>query len=65
MVLREVLIQERPTVPKIALALGWAKSDVHGHLVNLRDLGLVRWEDGKVGTLRPAVRVVPFGEAAR
>lgn len=30
----------------------------------LRDAGLIAWEPGKAGTLRPLVQPVPYGEAA-
>jgi DNA-binding IclR family transcriptional regulator len=30
----------------------------YGSLTRLRDLGLVAWEDGKAGTLRPLVAAV-------
>jgi hypothetical protein len=32
-----------------------------GHLVKLRELGLVSWETGKQGTLHATVAAVPFG----
>jgi hypothetical protein len=63
LVMREVLLQSRPTIPSIGLALGRTKSSVHNSLFRLRQLGLVSWEDGRQGTLRPLVRPVPFGEA--
>ena len=64
-VLFETLMQPHPTVPSIADALGRSKATVHAHLVRLRRCGLVEWCDGSRGTLRPLVRVVPFGEAVR
>ncbi len=33
----------------------------HMSLLALRSLGLVTWDEGKQGTLRPLVREVPFG----
>jgi len=34
---------------------------VHKALVRLREEGLVTWESGTLGTLRPLVASVPFG----
>lgn len=49
----------RATVREVAMfAGGRSVSTIHHHLLNLRDAGLVDWEDGKGGTLRPLVGVV-------
>lgn len=40
-----------------------SKSTVWFHLEHLRRLGLVAWEDGKRGTLRPLVQVVAHSPA--
>lgn len=43
------------TIPKIQGFTGLrSKSTVADHLWSLRALGLVEWEDGKIGTIRPA-----------
>jgi predicted transcriptional regulator len=65
LVMREVLLQQRPTIPSIALALGRTKSTVHNSLFRLRQLGLVAWEDGRQGTIRSLVHLVPFGVEQR
>lgn len=57
-VLLAVLSQPRPTVPAVALAAGCSRGHAHALLVELRDAGLVTWERGRSGTLRPACRVV-------
>lgn len=50
------------TVREISLARGGCSAGaIHGHLVKLREAGLCDWEDGKIGTLRPLVAVVPAG----
>jgi len=35
-------------------ALGLTRSTIHEHLSALRKMGLVTWERGKMGTIRPA-----------
>lgn len=46
----------RVTVRSVAKRLGPAGvGSVHGHLSSLREAGLVAWEDGRGGTLRPLV----------
>ena len=57
-VLLAVVQQQRPTVRAVAAAVGLSVNTTHDHLVRLRRLGLVAWEDGKTGTLRPLVEVV-------
>lgn len=37
---------------------GFVASTTGVHIRTLRDLGLVSFEDDRVGTLRPAVRIV-------
>lgn len=48
----------RATVRSVARCAGLGVATTHLRLVQLRALGLVRWEPGRIGTLRPAVRVV-------
>lgn len=60
-VLLAVVNQRRPTVPSLVDELHKSKSTIHFHLMNLRRLGLVTWEHGKAGTLRPKVVERPFG----
>ncbi len=59
------LAETQPTVqiPDVCRECGIsAKSVVHYRLEALRDLGLVTWEPGRAGTLRPMVaRVVATG----
>ncbi len=57
-VLLAVLTQPRPTVRSVAAEVGRAVGHTHALLVELRDAGLVTWERGRRGTLRPACRVV-------
>lgn len=44
----------RATVRAVAARLDRCLATAHQHLVALRRQGLVRWEDGEHGTLRPA-----------
>lgn len=46
----------RATVRRVALRAGRSVATTHGHLVTLRDVGLVEWETYHAGTLRPLVR---------
>jgi DNA-binding IclR family transcriptional regulator len=48
----------RATVRGVAAERGCALNSAHDQLVELRSLGLVTWEDGRAGTLRPLVAVV-------
>jgi predicted transcriptional regulator len=48
----------RATFREVARTVGRSVSWTFGVLVLLRRLGLVTWEHGKTGTLRPAVRIV-------
>lgn len=49
----------RATVRSVAQAAGLrGPGSTLGHLRRLRLRGLVAWEDGRTGTLRPAVRRV-------
>jgi DNA-binding IclR family transcriptional regulator len=57
-VLLAVVILHRPTVRSVAAATGLSAARAHAQLVDLRRHGLVAWEDGKDGTLRPLVEVV-------
>ena len=51
----------RSTVRDVCERAGYrSTASVHAALVRLRDAGLVTWRDGKMGTLRPAVRPVGF-----
>lgn len=62
-VLLAVLDQRRPTVRGTARRTSLSVSTVHGHLIALRDAGLVTWEDGTRGTLRALVAPVPRPES--
>ena len=47
------------SVREVALVAGQRSAGmVHAHLVKLRRAGLVDWEPGKIGTLRPLVELV-------
>lgn len=46
------------TYAELIEATGFARVTIHHHLHRLRDFGLVTFEDGKNGTLRPTVRRV-------
>jgi Mn-dependent DtxR family transcriptional regulator len=46
------------TVRAVAAACGISTMGAHHRLRRLRDAGLVGWEDGRIGTLRPLVRRV-------
>lgn len=48
---------------ELVAATGLSRQPIHAHLHRLRDAGLVRFEDGKVGTLRPVVAPVAFRTA--
>ena len=60
-VLLAVIAQPNPSVRSVARAVGRSTQRAHHHLTLLREEGLVDWEPGKTGTLRPLVRVIPFG----
>lgn len=49
----------RATVRSVAAARGVTVGPIYEQLSRLRDLGLVAWEDGVGGSLRPAVEVLP------
>lgn len=49
----------RATVRSCAAAAGLSVNATHKRLRRLRAAGLVRWDDGRDGTLRPGVFVVP------
>ena len=50
------------SVRDVAKSSNRAVGTTHYHLCTLRDAGLVAWEEGLAGTLRPLVRAIPFGE---
>jgi DNA (cytosine-5)-methyltransferase 1 len=54
-VLFAVLHQDRPTVRTVAEATQLSISHAHMRLCELRVKGLVTWEEGKAGTIRPNV----------
>ena len=58
-----VLAARRPTVRTVAAATGKSLSVTHDRLHRLRRLGLVRFEPGRAGTMRPAVHAVPHRAA--
>lgn len=43
------------TYSDLIRATGLGRATVHKHLERLRDRGLVTWERGRMGTLRPCV----------
>lgn len=47
------------TMGDLVALLGLSRSTIHGHLVELRRDGLVTWEYGTMGTLRPLVHLAP------
>lgn len=47
-----------PSVSDLAREVGLSRTRVFMHLRDLRADGLVDWEEKRVGTLRPLVRVV-------
>lgn len=50
------------TVRHVAKRCHWRSLSIaHGHLCVARRLGLVTWENGLAGTLRPGVQVVANG----
>ena len=59
-----VMAGYRSNVRDVSRSSNRAVSTTYVHLCNLRNAGLVTWEDGRQGTLRPLVRAVPFGDAA-
>ena len=63
-ILFEVMEQKHPTVPSVALAAGCAWSTCVYHLNLLERAGLVAWEHGKAGTLRPLVRLEPLAASS-
>lgn len=48
----------RSTIRSVATQAGRCVATTYRHLLRLRDLGLVAWDETKVGTLRPTVREV-------
>lgn len=59
-VLVAVTLQSHPTVRSVAEYAGVGLFAAHRHLLQLRQLGLVSWEDGRTATLRSLVRIVPI-----
>lgn len=57
-VLLATVILHRPTTTTVAEATGLSRARTYTLLTRLRDRGLVTWEPGTVGTLRPCVDVV-------
>lgn len=56
---------ERATVRAVAAEARLASfGKAHRELVRLRELGLVTWDEGRTGTLRPTVAVVVPRRAA-
>lgn len=48
----------RATVGGVAQEAGYSSvGAIHHYLVELRDFGLVTWEDGRAATLRPLVTI--------
>lgn len=45
-------------IPELVEATGLPRVTVHAGLVDLRELGLIAWETGKQGTIRPTCRLV-------
>lgn len=62
-VLLAVLGEKRPTWATCAEASGLSMHIVRQRLHQLRDMGLVAFEDNKYGTLRATVRIVAMAEA--
>lgn len=52
---------QRTVIDDLVADLGRNRMVVHSHLLALRADGLVAWERGQKGTLRPLVRVVAHG----
>lgn len=50
-----------PTVRSVGRAIGLSPMTTHHHLRKLRAMGLVTWEPGTTGTLRPTCRIVAMG----
>ena len=61
-VLLAVLNQRRPTVRSVAMEAGRSVMGTHNALTQLRDEGLVTWDEGKQATLRPTVQEVPIAQ---
>lgn len=57
-VLLAVLCLPRPTTGTCARYTGLSTTTVHRRLHHLRDLGLISFESGKRGTIRPLFRRV-------
>ena len=51
----------RCTVRSVAEAAGLSTATTYSHLCHLRRRGLVAWERGRAGTLRPLVAAVAHG----
>ncbi len=51
----------RATVRSVAARADRSIEVTHRDLTRLRSEGLVTWDDGRHGTLRPLVRRVPWG----
>jgi DNA-binding IclR family transcriptional regulator len=57
----EYTAEGRVTVRAVARRLGVSTQTVCRHLRVLRDVGLVGWDDGTAGTLRPTFEVHECG----
>lgn len=55
-ILADVIAAGRTSQADIARRLGINVKTLHLHLIRLRRQGLVTWEDGKPGTVRPQAR---------
>jgi DNA-binding IclR family transcriptional regulator len=59
------LVGGAQTVRQVADTAGMSYATAWRYLVVLRRIGLVSWESGKDGTLRPMVQVIPIKAVAR
>jgi predicted transcriptional regulator len=57
-VLVAVCTDRHPSLRSVADTTGIPWGSIHGHLCKLRDLGLVAWTPGHVGSLHPLVSLV-------
>jgi DNA-binding IclR family transcriptional regulator len=62
-VLTGVLMQRHPTVRSVAEYAGISTQSAHRYLVLFKTLGLLTWDEGADGTLRPLVELQPIGGA--
>lgn len=60
-VLLATISTPHPTVRSVGRAIGLSPMSAYHHLRKLRDAGLVEWDAGKTGTLRPSVAIVAMG----